>query len=87
MDYQTYHRKRRRDFLAETRVRSIQDFSDGDKIRLAEAGATCYHPIEDTGWDMREWLESIHCVLNHGCCTKCEARAKELCIEYSEKGK
>lgn len=80
MDWNSYHEKRRGDFLNERGVKTIKRFDDDDKIALAEAGATCYHPNEDGGWSTREWLEDIHCVHHHGCCSGCKAikKCKEL---------
>jgi len=73
VDWNSYHRKRHSDFLLERRVKSIRLFGDAEKISLAEKGAACYHPDEDNGWSTRAWLESIHCVHHHGCCTGCHA--------------
>lgn len=80
MNWQSYHKKRCSDFLAERRVAPIRCFSDDEKISLAEAGATCYHPTKDNEWGTREWLEGIHSVFHHGCCTGCKAieKCKEL---------
>ena len=81
MNWKEYHKKRQRDFLNERRVKSIRSFSDDDMIVLAELDAVCYSPKEDDGWVTRKWLENIHCVHHHGCCTGCEAIDK--CRELS----
>jgi len=81
MNWNDYHKKRQVGFLQERRVKSIRDFSDADKISLAEAGATCYNPCDKTGWGTRMWLERIHCVFHHGCCNGCGALEK--CRELS----
>ena len=80
--WEQYHSKKQAEFFKDRWVKSIRDFSDDEKIKLAEAGAGCYHPDEDEGWDTRIWLEEIHCVLHHGCCTGC--KATELCAELSK---
>ena len=81
MKWEEYHKKRTAEFLKERKVRSIRLFTDDEKIALAEANATCYHPKEKDGWDTRIWLESINCVHHRGCCTGC--KCKELCLRLS----
>ena len=86
MNWKEYQKQRRTQFLVERETPSIQYFTDEEKIRLAEAGASCYYPNEKEGWNTRRWLEGIHRVLHHGCCNGCTAIdiCRELSIKYKE---
>ena len=77
-----YKQTLKQEFLKGTAVKPIGKFKDGELIALVEAGAECYHPLRE--WNCREWLESIHCVLNHGCCNGCKARSQ--CESLSKGG-
>ena len=85
-EFREYHKMRQAAFLKERLVKSINSFSDADKITLAEAGAECYHPrpasYDPDGFETRRWLEEILCVHHHGVCSACSAM--EFCKTLSK---
>lgn len=82
--FKLYVQRRNESFLKERLVKPISNFSEDEQITLAESGAGCFdgdrHP--DLPWGIRQWLEDILCVQNHGVCTGC--KAKEVCKQLSE---
>lgn len=83
MDFKTYVRTRRQEFMLERRIKSVKLFSDEEQILLASSGAECFCGDErpNDPWNTRLWLEDIMCVLHHGCCVGC--KAQEMCKKLS----